>query len=258
MKIRFLLPLIAIAMTPALKAQEAAAPAAGAAPAEAKAEAPGELTPELLEKVSYFYGTRIGTEFSQNQLPVNLDAFTAGLKDTVDKKKPKYSDEEIEGFMTQFSQIMMAQQEAEAKKLGEQNLAEGEKFLAENGKREGVKTTASGLQYEVIKDGSGASPKADDTVSVHYHGTLTNGGVFDSSIGGEPAKFPVGQVIPGWTEALQLMKVGSKFKLYIPSKLAYGDRQVSPEIGPNSTLVFEVELLNIEDKSAAPAAPAAQ
>lgn len=242
MKFRFLLPLFAIALTPALKAQEAAANAAGAAaPAQSQ-----ELTPELLEKVSYFYGTRIGNEFAQNQLPVDVDAFVAGLKDTVGNKPPKYTDEQIEAFMTQFSQIMMAKAEAEAKMLGEKNLAEGEKFLAENGKRDGVKTTASGLQYEVIKQGDGATPKATDTVTVHYHGTLPNGTVFDSSIGGEPAKFPVNQVIPGWTEALQLMNVGSKYKLFIPAKLAYGDRQVSPEIGPNSTLVFEVELLSVE------------
>ncbi|TLD71644.1 FKBP-type peptidyl-prolyl cis-trans isomerase [Phragmitibacter flavus] len=256
MKFRFLFPLVAIAFSPALKAQEAAAPAqpAEAAPAPAP---PAELTPELLDKVSYFYGTRIAGEFVQNQLPVNLEAFTAGLKDTLDKKEPKFQEKDIEEFMTQFSQIMMAKQEAAAKEAGGKNTAEGEKFLTENGKREGVKTTASGLQYEVVKEGDGAVPKAEDTVSVHYHGTLINGTVFDSSIGNDPATFPVGGVIPGWTEALQLMKVGSKYKLFIPSALAYGDKAVSPEIGPNTTLIFEVELLKIDDKNAAPApAPA--
>jgi FKBP-type peptidyl-prolyl cis-trans isomerase len=249
MKFRFLFPLVAIAFSPALKAQEAAAPAKPAdAPAEAAPAPAAELTPELLDKVSYFYGTRIANEFVQNQLPVNLESFVAGLKDTLDKKTPKFDDKEIESFMTQFSAIMMAKQEAAAKEAGGKNSAEGEKFLTENGKRDGVKTTASGLQYEVVKEGSGATPKADDTVSVHYHGTLINGTVFDSSIGSEPATFPVGGVIPGWTEALQLMKVGSKYKLFIPSALAYGDRAVSPEIGPNTTLIFEVELLNIADK----------
>jgi len=247
MKIRFLFPLVAIAFSPVLKAQEATAPAAAEKPAAAAA-VPKEVTPELLDKVSYFYGTRIGAEFSQNGLNVNLDSFTAGLKDTLDKKEPKFTEAQIEEFMTQFSQIMMAKQEEEAKEAGAKNVAEGEKFLGDNGKRDGVKTTASGLQYEVVKEGAGAKPKAEDTVSVHYHGTLIDGTVFDSSVGGEPATFPVGGVIPGWVEGLQLMTVGSKYKLFVPAKLAYGDRQVSPQIGPNSTLIFEVELLKIEEK----------
>ena len=128
------------------------------------------------------------------------------------------------------------------------NTAEaGEKFLAENAKKEGVKTTASGLQYKVIKSGTGESPKPTDTVKVHYHGTLIDGTVFDSSVQrGEPISFPVQGVIPGWIEALQLMKVGDKWQLFIPSKLAYGERNPSPLIGANSTLIFEVELLGIE------------
>jgi FKBP-type peptidyl-prolyl cis-trans isomerase FklB len=123
----------------------------------------------------------------------------------------------------------------------------GEAFLAENAKKEGVKTTASGLQYKVIKSGTGESPKPTDTVKVHYHGTLIDGTVFDSSVQrGEPISFPVTGVIPGWVEALQLMKVGDKWQLFIPAKLAYGARSPSPLIGPNSTLIFEVELLGIE------------
>ena len=123
----------------------------------------------------------------------------------------------------------------------------GEIFLAENAKKEGVKTTASGLQYKVIKSGTGESPKPTDTVKVHYHGTLIDGTVFDSSVQrGEPISFPVGGVIPGWVEALQLMKVGDKWQLFIPSKLAYGEQSPSPKIAPNSTLLFEVELLGIE------------
>jgi FKBP-type peptidyl-prolyl cis-trans isomerase FklB len=123
----------------------------------------------------------------------------------------------------------------------------GEIFLAENAKKEGVKTTASGLQYKVIKSGAGESPKPTDTVKVHYHGTLIDGTVFDSSVQrGEPISFPVGGVIPGWVEALQLMKVGDKWQLFIPSRLAYGAQSPSPLIGPNSTLIFEVELLGIE------------
>ena len=122
-----------------------------------------------------------------------------------------------------------------------------EAFLVENAKKEGVKTTASRLQYKVIKSGTGATPKPTDTVKVHYHGTLTNGTVFDSSVErGEPISFPVSGVIPGWTEALQLMKVGDKWKLFIPAKLAYGEQSPSPQIPPNSVLLFEVELLGIE------------
>ena len=142
--------------------------------------------------------------------------------------------------------------EAEMKKAEENkiiygdNIEKGENFLAENGKREGVVTTKSGLQYEIIKKGNGATPTANDKVRVHYHGTLIDGTVFDSSIDrGEPAEFGVSQVIKGWTEALQLMPVGSKWKLYIPYDLAYGDREVSEEIKPYSTLIFEVELLDI-------------
>jgi FKBP-type peptidyl-prolyl cis-trans isomerase FklB len=123
----------------------------------------------------------------------------------------------------------------------------GESFLAENAKKEGVKTTASGLQYKVIKSGTGASPRLADTVKVHYHGTLIDGTVFDSSVErGEPISFPVGGVIAGWVEALQLMKVGDKWQLFIPAKLAYGEQSPSPKIAPNSTLLFEVELLGIE------------
>ena len=125
--------------------------------------------------------------------------------------------------------------------------AAGDAFLAENAKKEGVKTTASGLQYKVIKSGTGESPKLTDTVKVHYHGTLIDGTVFDSSVQrGQPVSFPVGGVIPGWVEALQLMKVGDKWQLFIPAKLAYGDQSPSPAIPPNSVLIFEVELLGIE------------
>lgn len=129
----------------------------------------------------------------------------------------------------------------------EENQAAGKEFLLENAKRDGVVTTTSGLQYEVLAQGSGASPKATDEVTVHYHGTLTDGRVFDSSVErGQPATFPVNGVIPGWIEALQLMNVGSKYKLFIPSDLAYGERGAGQMIGPNSTLIFEVELISIK------------
>jgi FKBP-type peptidyl-prolyl cis-trans isomerase FklB len=127
------------------------------------------------------------------------------------------------------------------------NKAEGEKFLADNKKKEGIKTTASGLQYKVIKDGTGKTPKATDTVSTHYRGTLISGKEFDSSYKrGEPAEFPVNGVIKGWTEALQLMKEGAKWQLFIPSELAYGERGAGQDIGPNSTLIFDIELLSVK------------
>jgi len=140
----------------------------------------------------------------------------------------------------------MSKMEAKAKVDGEKNVKEGEAFLAANAKKDGVKTTASGLQYKVIKAGTGATPKASDEVKVHYHGTLIDGTVFDSSVQrGEPISFPLNGVIAGWTEGLQLMKVGDKFQFAIPSALAYGEQGSGP-IGPNSTLIFEVELLGIE------------
>jgi FKBP-type peptidyl-prolyl cis-trans isomerase len=156
-----------------------------------------------------------------------------------------------EGVMTteEADQIIRRYFEAAGEKEGQLNLEAGNAFLEENKGREGVKTTASGLQYEVITEGTGPIPSAEDRVRVHYHGTLIDGTVFDSSVErGEPAVFGVGQVIPGWTEALQLMPVGSKWKIYVPSELAYGERGAGADIGPNTTLIFEVELLEIVEE----------
>jgi len=143
----------------------------------------------------------------------------------------------------------MTKQEEETKKLGEKNRKEGEAFLAANKKKEGVKTLASGLQYKVIKPGTGKKPKSTDTVTTHYRGTLIDGTEFDSSYNrGQPATFPVHGVIPGWTEALQLMEEGAKWQLFIPSKLGYGERGAGQAIGPNATLIFEVELVSVQEK----------
>ena len=144
---------------------------------------------------------------------------------------------------------MMAKQQEMAKKLGEKNKAEGEAFLAENKKKEGVITLPSGLQYKVIKAGTGKKPKATDTVTVHYQGTLIDGKEFDSSYRrGQPVTFPVNGVIPGWTEALQLMEEGAKWQIFIPSSLAYGDRGAGRDIGPHATLIFEIELVSIQEQ----------
>jgi FKBP-type peptidyl-prolyl cis-trans isomerase FklB len=177
----------------------------------------------------------------------------AGIKDAL-AGKPQLTPDQIKEVMSAFEKDM----EQKQKQVGDKNKAEGAKFLEENKKKEGVKTTASGLQYKALKDGNGAQPKASDTVTVNYRGTLINGTEFDSSYKrGQPATFPVNGVIKGWTEALQLMKVGSKYQLFIPSDLAYGERSVSPDLAANSTLIFEVELLDAKPAaSPAPGAPA--
>ena len=208
------------------------------------------------DKVSYSIGLDIGNTFKKQNMDINTEALMSGLKDAVGGAKPQMTEEEMKTTMASFSKSMMEKQAAVAKEAGAKNAAEGEKFLADNKGKEGVKTTASGLQYKVIKEGTGPSPKETDTVETHYRGTLINGTEFDSSYArNEPATFPVNRVIKGWTEALQLMKVGSKYELYIPANLAYGERGAGQEIGPNSTLKFEVELLGIKE-GAGPAAAA--
>src|SRR5947207_7906290 len=204
------------------------------------------------DKVSYSIGMQIGFNLGRQKVDVNPDVLAAGIKDAI-AGKPQLTPDQVKDIMAQFEKDM----ELKQKELGEKNKTEGTKYLEENKKKAGVKTTASGLQYKVVKDGSGAQPKATDTVTVNYRGTLINGTEFDSSYKrGQPATFPVNGVIKGWTEALQLMKVGSKYQLFIPSDLAYGERSVSPDLAANSTLIFEVELM---DAKPAPApAPAGQ
>jgi FKBP-type peptidyl-prolyl cis-trans isomerase FklB len=212
------------------------------------------------DKASYSIGHDIGSTFKKQNVELNLDAMVAGMKDALAGKEPVLSKEERDKTLEAFQKEMMEKQAALSKVAADKNLADGEKFLAENKKKEGVKTTASGLQYKVLKEGTGPSPKETDTVVTNYKGTLLDGTEFDSSYKrNEPATFPVNRVIKGWTEALQLMKVGSKYQLFIPSSLAYAERGAGREIGPNSTLIFEVELLSIkppEPKVAVPPAPA--
>jgi FKBP-type peptidyl-prolyl cis-trans isomerase FklB len=192
------------------------------------------------DKVSYSIGLQIGFNLSRQKVDISPDVLAAGIKDAI-AGKPQLNPDQIKEVMSAFEKDM----EQKQKEAGEKNKAEGAKFLEDNKKKEGVKTTASGLQYKVIKDGNGAQPKKTDSVTVNYRGTLLNGTEFDSSYKrGQPATFPVNGVIPGWSEALQLMKVGSKYQLFIPSNLAYGERSVGPDIAANSTLIFEVELLD--------------
>src|SRR5213592_1004518 len=192
------------------------------------------------DKVSYSIGMQIGFNLGRQKVDVNPDILAAGIKDAI-SGKPQLTPDQVKDIMAQFEKDM----EQKQKEVGEKNKTEGAKYLEENKKKAGVKTTASGLQYKVVKDGTGAQPKATDMVTVNYRGTLVDGTEFDSSYKrGQPATFPVNGVIKGWTEALQLMKVGSKYQVVVPSSLAYGERSVSPEIGPNATLIFEVELLD--------------
>ncbi len=199
------------------------------------------------QKVSYGIGLMEGKRFKQD-FNVDVDAFTSGLKDSLSSDaKPRMTEEEIKTTIQAFGQKLMAKKEADQKAQGEKNKAASEAFLAANAKKEGVKTTASGLQYKVVTEGKGAKPKAEETVEVNYRGTLVDGTEFDSSYKrGQSVTFPVNGVIPGWSEALQLMTVGSKYQLYIPSDLGYGPGGTGSTIGPNQALVFEVELLDIK------------
>jgi FKBP-type peptidyl-prolyl cis-trans isomerase FklB len=199
------------------------------------------------DKASYSIGYDIGETFKKQKIEVNVDALVAGLTEAMSGKEAAMTKEDREKTLQAFQKEMMEKQMAASKEAGAKNQAEGEKFLAENKKKDGVKTTASGLQYKVLKEGSGESPKETDTVVTNYRGTLIDGTEFDSSYKrNEPATFPVNRVIKGWTEALQLMKPGAKYQLFIPSALAYGERGAGQQIGPNATLIFEVELLSIK------------
>src|SRR6266478_3050203 len=210
-----------------------------------------EKSPQLKDqkdKVSYSIGLNIGFNLGRQNVQVNPDLLAAGIKDAI-AGKPQLNADQVKEVMAAFEKDMQQKQKA----AGEKNASEGAKFLEENKKKEGVKATASGLQYKAIKEGTGPQPKETDTVTVNYRGTLINGSEFDSSYKrGQPATFPLNGVIKGWTEGLQLMKTGSKYQLFVPASLAYGERAVSPELGANATLIFEVELLEIKPPATPP------
>jgi FKBP-type peptidyl-prolyl cis-trans isomerase FklB len=200
------------------------------------------------DKVSYSIGMNIGNNLKKQAIDVNPDALVYGIKDALSGGKALITEQEVNDTLMAFQKEMASKQSERLKELGEKNKKEGEAFLAENKKKEGVITLPSGLQYKVIKEGTGETPKLTDTVTTNYRGTLIDGTEFDSSYRREqPATFPVKGVIAGWTEALQLMKVGSKWQLFTPSNLAYGERGAGRDIGPNTTLIFEVELLSIKE-----------
>ncbi len=200
------------------------------------------------EKVSYSIGTNLGGQFKRDGIELDAKQFLSGLTDSFEGKDLKLTPEEMMAVMMKFQEEMQAKMEAEAAAEGGENLKAGQEFLAANGKKEGITTTASGLQYEIITMGDGPKPTTEDKITAHYHGTLIDGTIFDSSVDrGQPASFPVSGVIKGWTEALQLMPVGSKWKVYIPSDLAYGaNPRPGGPIGPNAALIFDIELLSID------------
>ncbi|MDT8322655.1 MAG: FKBP-type peptidyl-prolyl cis-trans isomerase [Bacteroidota bacterium] len=198
------------------------------------------------DSVSYAIGYNIGTNFKMQSIEVDPAVVAAAMRDIMNEGDTKLTEEEAQQVWMSYQQEMMAKQQQEREASGAKNKEAGVKWLAENKDKEGVVTTESGLQYKVIEMGEGPKPSQTDKVRVHYRGRLIDGTQFDSSYDrGEPAEFPVGGVIAGWTEALQLMPVGSKWEVYIPSELGYGERGAGDDIGPNATLIFEVELLEI-------------
>jgi FKBP-type peptidyl-prolyl cis-trans isomerase len=250
--------------TPAAKTP--AAPAATTPKAATTAKAPVKKTgtaaksaaaPALTtrkQKFSYALGMNIGSGLGANlkkqSVEVDSNLVSQGLKDAISGGKTRLTQEEAQAVLTEVQNEVRKQQQEKAQQAGVANKTEGDAFLAANKSKEGVVTLPSGLQYKILTAGTGPKPTASDSVKCNYRGTLINGTEFDSSYKrGQPAAFAVGQVIKAWTEALQLMPVGSKWQLFVPSSLAYGERGAGGEIGPNATLIFEVELLSIEEKA---------
>lgn len=261
------------------RAQQAPAPTAQNPPAKAPSQAPAATAnkpatsksaqtsttktsaPRTLEtpkdKLSYSIGMNIGKSLKRDNLDVDPDLVLRGIKDVLGGGTLLMTDQEAQSTLNELQADLHKRQEQEMQQLAETNKKEGEAFLAANKAKAGVISLPSGLQYKILQEGTGPKPTAADTVTVNYRGTLLDGTEFDSSYKrGQPASFPVGGIIKGWTEALLLMPVGSKWQLFIPPELAYGPRQAGPSIGPNSTLVFEVELLSVQAKPAGAPAPA--
>lgn len=216
----------------------------------------GEQTPlkDERDRLSYSFGMSFGTNLRKQSIDINPEIYFRGLMDAYKGGETLMSDSEVREIIAGFQKEMAAKQETQIKALAEKNRKEEEAFFAENKKKEGVKTLPSGLQYKVLREGSGEMPRAADVITVNYRGTLLDGTEFDSSYKkGEPVTLRVNTAIPGWVEALQLMKENSKWQVFIPSNLAYGERAVSSVIGPNSALVFEVELVKVESSSASQA-----
>lgn len=229
MKLKYLTPLAALALV-----------------APALADHPNVLKDQR-DKASYSIGVNIGSGIKANALDLNTDALMAGVQDGISGAKPQLTDKEREETLMAFEQDMMKKETERLKELAEKNKKEGTAFLAANKAKEGVKTLPSGLQYKVLAEGNGAQPKPTDQITVNYRGTLLDGTEFDNSYKrGEPATLQLNGVIKAWSEALPLMKTGAKWQLFVPADLAYGEKGAGRAIGPNSTLIFEVELLSIK------------
>jgi FKBP-type peptidyl-prolyl cis-trans isomerase FkpA/FKBP-type peptidyl-prolyl cis-trans isomerase FklB len=244
----------AAAQTKKEEPKPAAKPAAKADTKGAKAEPKLELKTDQ-EKLAYSLGSDIGARLKDLKTDLDMKVFVRGVEDKMKDREPAISADEQTSIKKAFFDKKKEEAQAETKALAEKNRRDGETFLADNRNKPGVQVTASGLQYQVLQEGTGEIPKSTDKVTVQYKGTLLDGTEFDSSYKrGQPASFPVSGVIKGWTEGLQLMKVGSKYKFFIPAALAYAERGAGKDIGPNSALIFEVELVAIEPPAPAPAA----
>lgn len=237
---------------PAAAKPAAAKPSVPGTPAAEKPSAPapggeGQVPESPLDRASYGIGLNIGRGMKADGLDINVDYLLQGIKDAMAEVEPRISDAQLREAFAAVQQELKARQAERQRVAADKNKKDGEAFLAANKQKQGVKTLESGLQYQVLKTGTGPSPKESDVVRTHYHGTLISGQVFDSSVErGEPATFPVNGVIKGWTEVLQKMKVGDKWRVFLPSGLAYGETGSGRSIGPNTVLIFEIELLGIE------------
>lgn len=222
--------------------------------AKGDAATPSDLSTDA-QKFGYSIGIDLGHSLAQVKDEVDIKALESGLEESAAGKTPRLDDKTRDEIKKSVSVKIQQKQAEERKVKADKAKADGEAFLAENAKKDGVKTTADGLQYEVLTEGKGDHPTKDDKVTVNYKGTLIDGSTFDSSYDrGQPVSFPLANVIPGWTEGLQLMTPGSKYKFYIPAALGYGERGAGAKIGPNETLIFEVELISIDKTAPAPAA----
>ncbi len=249
-------PAVNTQQAPAAKAAPAAAAGTQKTPAAKTGPAAKPRTQSVLtlktqkDKVSYALGMNLGTNLHKQSVEVDPAIVLRGMKDALAGGKMLQTEDEARAALTQLQTEVRNKQQEKMKVAGEANRKEGVEFLAVNKSKEGVVTLPSGLQYKILTEGTGAKPAASDTVVCNYRGTLISGAEFDSSYKrGQPASFPVTGVIKGWTEALQLMPVGSKWQLFVPAELGYGDRGAGADIGPGATLIFEVELLSIQDKA---------
>jgi len=241
------------------RGQQTPAEKPNAAPAATTRRTPAAKSPTSLalatqkDKFSYALGMNLGTSLHKQSVSVDPNILARGLKDALAGGKTLLTEDQARAALMEVQNEMRKKQQEQMQQAGAASKKEGEAFLAANKTKDGVVTLPSGLQYKILTPGTGPKPSASDSVVCNYRGTLINGTEFDSSYKrGEPATFPVSGVIKGWTEALQLMPVGSKWQLFVPSDLAYGERSPAPEIGPDSTLIFEVELVSIQNKSADP------